>query len=109
MILIVGGSSQGKLFYAKEHWKEEYQIINHYHEIVKNQLQNGKNPMKEAEKLLETKEKLVIISDELGCGLVPMDAFEREYREQSGRVNCYFASRADQVIRVICGIGNRIK
>lgn len=109
MIFIVGGSSQGKLHYAKKHWKGKYQIINHYHEIVKNQLQNGKDPMKEAEKLLETKENFVIISDEMGCGLVPMDAFEREYREQSGRVNCYLASRADQVIRVICGIGNRIK
>lgn len=109
MIFIVGGRSQGKLLYAKEHWKEEYKIINHYHEIVKKQLENGENPMKEAKKLLKTKENFVIISDELGCGLVPMDALEREYREQSGRVNCYFASQADQVIRVICGIGKKIK
>ena len=52
---------------------------------------------------------LVIISDEIGYGLVPVDVFEREYREKSGRVNCYLAEKADQVIRVVCGIGSRIK
>ena len=53
--------------------------------------------------------ELVIISDEVGCGVVPVDDFERSYREAVGRVNCFFAERADQVIRVVCGIGIRIK
>lgn len=109
MILIIGGSYQGKTAYAAEHFKEGWRIENHYHLKVKEQLQAGLDPLEEARKLAEGEEKLVVISDETGYGLVPVDAFERAYREQSGRVNCYFAGRAEQVIRVVCGIGSRIK
>jgi adenosyl cobinamide kinase/adenosyl cobinamide phosphate guanylyltransferase len=67
--------------------------------------------MEEAARLLakDTERELVIISAELGCGVVPADRFLREYREVSGRVNCYFAREARQVIRVICGVGTKIK
>lgn len=37
-------------------------------------------------------DKLVLVSDEVGSGIVPIDAFEREFREKNGRVNCYLAS-----------------
>lgn len=126
MILIVGGAWQGKTAYVNEHYNENYKIINGYHNIVKEQLLAKKNPMEEVKQFVETVkssseecleeqsfseswENLVIISDETGCGVVPVDTFERAYREQSGRVNCYLASEADEVIRVICGIGKRIK
>ena len=51
----------------------------------------------------------VIISDEVGNGIVPVDPFEREYRERLGRMLIEIASRAERVERVICGIGQRIK
>ena len=51
----------------------------------------------------------VMISDEVGNGIVPVDAFEREYRERTGRILVELARRADEVERVICGIGQRIK
>ena len=50
-----------------------------------------------------------MISDEIGNGIVPMDAFEREYREQTGRILIELAKEAEEVIRVICGIGQKIK
>lgn len=109
MVLIIGGAYQGKTAYAKEHFPEGWRIENQYHRKVKEQMKAGKEPLEEAKKLLEGKDDLIIISDEIGYGLVPADAFEREYREKSGRVNCYFASHAQQVIRVVCGIGDRIK
>jgi adenosylcobinamide kinase/adenosylcobinamide-phosphate guanylyltransferase len=109
MIFIIGGACQGKTVYAKENFGESYQIINQYHLQVKEQLKEGKEPLTEAENLLQEKENCIIISDEIGYGLVPTDRFERLYRETSGRVNCYFASQAKQVIRVISGIGIRIK
>lgn len=109
MILIIGGAYQGKGAYAQEHFADSHTILNRYHLNVKEQLQSGLDPLSEAEKLLSGDENLVIISDEIGYGLVPVDAFERRYREQCGRVNCYFAKRAQQVIRVICGIGERLK
>jgi len=109
MILIIGGAYQGKTQYVKEHFGEEYALWNHYHETVRQQLIDKKNPMEEAKKKLQGQDKLVIISNEVGYGLVPMEASEREYREAVGRVNCFFAKEAQQVIRVICGIGKRIK
>lgn len=109
MILIIGGAYQGKTEYAKNHFEPEYRIVNQYHLKVREQLNRGQNPFAEAQRLLEEEDNLVIISDEIGGGLVPMNASLREYREISGRVNCYLAREAEQVIRVICGIGQRIK
>lgn len=108
MIFVIGGAYQGKTEYVKAHFGKELPVINGYHERIREQLLSGLDPIKEAKKLLEESGECVIISDEIGCGLVPVDAFEREYRETTGRVCCYLAKRAEQVIRVICGIGIRI-
>ena len=51
----------------------------------------------------------VIISDEVGNGIVPIEAFEREYRERTGRILVELAKKAEEVERVICGIGQKIK
>jgi adenosylcobinamide kinase/adenosylcobinamide-phosphate guanylyltransferase len=107
MIFVVGGAYQGKNEYAKNNF--DCEIISGYHLRVREQLKEGKDPLKEAERLIDKNENIVIVSDELGYGLVPVDEFERRYREVNGRVNCYFAGRAEAVIRVVCGIGQRIK
>ena len=36
--------------------------------------------------MISEERDLVIVCDEIGCGLVPVDAFEREYREAVGRI-----------------------
>ena len=51
----------------------------------------------------------IIVCNELGCGVVPMDAFERAWRERTGRLGCELAKQAEAVYRVTCGIGTRIK
>ncbi|MCM1026331.1 MAG: bifunctional adenosylcobinamide kinase/adenosylcobinamide-phosphate guanylyltransferase [Roseburia sp.] len=109
MILIVGGAYQGKAEYAREHFPDDFRVIEDYQERVRTQLEKGIDPMEEAKKLPLSDEKLIILCDEVGSGLVPMDAFERAYREQTGRVGGYLASRAERVIRVVCGIGKEIK
>lgn len=109
MIFIIGGAYQGKTEYVSRHFGEEYRVVNQYHQIIRNQLMQGLSPLEEAEMLLQNEDKLVIISDEVGYGLVPVDAFEREYRELCGRVSCYLADKAEQVIRVVCGVGMQIK
>ncbi|MBP6421033.1 MAG: bifunctional adenosylcobinamide kinase/adenosylcobinamide-phosphate guanylyltransferase, partial [Agathobacter sp.] len=42
-------------------------------------------------------------------GIVPLDSFEREYRERLGRLLCEIAAKAERVERIVCGIGQRIK
>ena len=49
------------------------------------------------------------VSQEVGYGVVPMDAFDRKYREAVGRVCTGLASKSKKVTRVVCGIGTVIK
>ncbi len=52
---------------------------------------------------------LIIVTNEIGNGLVPMDSISRGYRDIHGRVNQYLALRADQVYLVVSGIEVKIK
>lgn len=51
----------------------------------------------------------VLVCDEVGCGVVPIDRRERDYRELTGRLLTGLAAEAEAVVRVYCGIGERIK
>lgn len=123
MILIIGGAYQGKTEYAKEKYgvnpdriydaeipkeTEGLFIIDHLHEYIKKQMKEGKDPETE---LLELKDLpgCILISNEIGNGIVPMDPFEREYRERTGRILIKLAKEAKEVIRVSCGIGQKLK
>ena len=50
-----------------------------------------------------------VIANEVGAGVVPMEAAERAFREAVGRVLCVIAQEAQQVTRCVCGIGVRVK
>ena len=50
-----------------------------------------------------------IVCNEVGGGVVPMDAQERAWRECTGRLCCDIAAQADRVYRVYCGIATCIK
>lgn len=54
-------------------------------------------------------ERQIVISTEIGCGVVPMDPAERERREAAGRLSCLLAERAETVIRVVCGLPQLLK
>ena len=62
-----------------------------------------------AEQLLAGANEKVIVGEEIGSGIVPMDAFQRKWREETGRIYCMLAAKASQVWRVVGGIGQRIK
>ena len=57
----------------------------------------------------QAEERWCAVMDEIGGGIVPVDSFEREYRENTGRFGCALAAQAEKVIRVHCGIGVLIK
>ena len=70
---------------------------------------NEKNPEEEIKEFIRDNDNCVIISDEIGNGIVPMDKKEREYRERTGRILAEIAKMADEVVRVVCGIEQKIK
>lgn len=126
MKLIIGGFAQGKTEYVKKSFGDnnlcffdaelptdvvsdnKMAVINHFHEWVRNRLKEGGNPETEIKEFLVSFDG-IFICDEIGNGIVPMDAFERLYRETTGRILIQIAKQADSVERVICGIGQRIK
>lgn len=126
MIFVIGGSFNNKLEFVLEKFNlslddvyesnelKNYRgerIINNFHEIVKGLSLEGRSLeeiMKSVDELLK-REDLIIISDEIGYGIVPIKKEDRLFRELNGRVSCYIANKSDEVFRVMYGIGNRIK
>lgn len=123
MKLIIGGCAQGKLQYAIETYgakdwiladgflPEEGQkvIIDHFHLWVRRAMEQGECPEEQIKTYVEEHPECIIISDEIGNGLVPVDSFERAYRERTGRILVDLAKEAEEVERVICGMGMKIK
>ena len=127
MKLVIGGYAQGKLNYVLGKYDVEASmvydgeipekieeekgtvVINHFHNWLKTKIAYGGCPEKEIVEFVEKYPNCVIISDEVGNGIVPIEAFEREYRERTGRILVELAKRAEEVERVICGIGQKIK
>ena len=52
---------------------------------------------------------LLIVTNEVGCGVVPEWPLGRLFRDSLGKVNRTVASLADEVFLMICGIPLRIK
>ncbi len=110
MELYIGGYAQGKLEYVRrQHPEEDVRIKNGFHLWVRELMEEGKDPEAETQRFLKEHPDAIIISDEIGNGIVPTDAFERDYRERLGRILIRIAAEAERVERVICGIGQRIK
>ena len=113
MKLITGGAYQGKLAFARKEYglgedgdwadgavcgREELfsrKGICHFHLFVR--------------ELAEKNSQAVIVTTEVGCGVVPVDRFDRLYRETCGRLATELAERSSRVHRVVCGIGMVLK
>lgn len=62
-----------------------------------------------AQRFLAADPGRVIVADEIGGGIVPISWEERNWREEAGRTCCCMAALSEQVWRVVCGIGTRMK
>ena len=54
-------------------------------------------------------EDAIVISREVGSGVVPMDAEERAWRERHGALLQQLARRSETVIRIFCGLPQQLK
>ncbi|MFQ7552808.1 MAG: bifunctional adenosylcobinamide kinase/adenosylcobinamide-phosphate guanylyltransferase [Blautia marasmi] len=81
----------------------------HFHEWIRARLLENRDLSNLEEELSGKNPEIVLISNELGYGVVPVDAFDRKYREAVGRICTRTAARAKRVVRVTCGIGTVIK
>ena len=148
MVLMVGGSFQGKTRAALGLWRringeknctvfegkkagekgktdrEEFfrevssaDVVLHLESLFRFLMEQEEQPEEWGRRFLERIRKLeetdgkvrVMTADEIGCGIVPLDPFEREYRERAGRFCQRAAAQAQEVYRVLCGLEMRIK
>ncbi|WP_352420198.1 bifunctional adenosylcobinamide kinase/adenosylcobinamide-phosphate guanylyltransferase [Proteiniborus sp.] len=59
--------------------------------------------------VLKYKKKLIIVTNEVGMGLVPSFRLGNIFRDIAGRVNQYLAKQADEVYLTVSGIPLKIK
>lgn len=125
MELIIGGSYQGKTEYAHSlgirvedivdgkcgdiFTDRKYICINNYHLLIKRLLSMNIDPLAFSKELFENNPDIVIISTEIGSGIVPIEKQERVWRESVGKTMTYLASRSQRVTRLCCGIPAVIK
>ena len=126
MNIIVGGAYQGKLDYAKEKYNvnddeiftcniDEMKIdfskkvINNFHLFIYNQVKNNIDSLNFIKENINLFSDKIIISDDISCGVVPVDSTMRELREALGRSLAYLSKNANTVERIFCGIPTKIK
>ncbi len=125
MKMVIGGAFQGKHAYAErtfgitEGWVDGLNCpmedifscsgIRHFHEYVRRLVQEKKDYQEFVKELFLKNPDICVVVNEIGYGVVPMDRFDREYRETVGRICEQLAAGSEEVHRVMCGIGTVIK
>lgn len=124
MEMIIGGAYQGKSAYAKKMytdivWEDGAELeetallkaegVTGFQEYIRKEMKCGHDVAALANKIIEKNPNVILVTEEVGYGVVPVDAFDRAYREAVGRICTELAAFSKKVTRVVCGIGTVIK
>lgn len=128
MILIIGGAFQNKKEWAMTHYDiktdevsdlkidtninvkgENAKIIDNIQDSIKEKILKNEFSSTMFDEIIAQNPDIILICDEIGSGLVPIDEFDRKYRDKVGETCCYLAKKATTVHRVVCGIGMVVK
>lgn len=124
LYLVTGGAYQGKRKFAEKlygnpQWEDggacpleaiyTCEGIYHFEKYIRRMFEEGNEFEGLAKNIAQKNPGLIIVTDEIGYGLVPIDAFERRYRELTGRICTEVAAYSCRVDRVVCGVGMPLK
>ena len=120
MILIIGGAYQGKLDFAKEACgitdadiyacsTDEIDFSKRRIDQIENFTAHHTDPVGYFEVHREDWQDSVLILRDIFCGIVPMGAENRAWRQRTGRLAQYLSREAVQVSRIFCGLEQRLK
>ncbi|MBN1623275.1 MAG: bifunctional adenosylcobinamide kinase/adenosylcobinamide-phosphate guanylyltransferase [Clostridia bacterium] len=59
--------------------------------------------------MIKNNKTLIMVSNEVGMGIVPSYRLGSIFRDISGRVNQFLAGEADEVYNIICGLPQKLK
>ena len=133
MILVIGGSDQGKTAFARRlaaggvnageveadiaeadgqtASPEEAlhaEVVLGFHHYIKRLLPSEQDAETFVRQVIEADPRVVVMT-EVGYGIVPLEAAERQYREAVGKAGQMLAAQAESVYRLVCGIATKIK
>ncbi len=125
MELIIGGAYQGKTDFAKENFSIsdddifvcdkdsepcfDKKCISHLEKFSFWCVEHGFEPTNYFFEHAKNLEHRVIISDDISCGVVPINMTERAWREAHGRLMIKLSKEAEHVTRIFCGLSQRLK
>ena len=113
MILVIGARASGKRSYVESLGYAPQDIADGVldEKPVLYNLQDLTLPDPEGAPALYDRllEKQVVVCDEVGSGVIPIDKGQRLGREATGRLCCRLAAQAEKVVRLVCGVPQVIK
>ena len=125
MHLIIGGAFQGKTDWAKAQFDltdadilectEDRDVdfsrpcVTHLERFVLYCLRQGQEPKDVLAQRAEGWKNSVLICDDISCGVVPLDAEDRAWREACGWMLNDLSIQAETVTRMFCGLPQRLK
>lgn len=125
MHLILGGAYQGKRTFAQAAYSLpdadiftctsesgidfSYPCITHLEEFTHGCTLRGEDPVAYFAAHQTDWQDSILICRDIFCGIVPLDATDRAWREATGRLCQYLAAEADKVSRIFCGLEQRLK
>lgn len=77
-------------------------LMHHEHDVV---TERGRL----VDALVKTEAQVILVSNEIGLGLSPMESLSRRFRDEQGRLNQAVAAVADRVEFVVAGIPMVVK
>lgn len=126
MILVIGSSFQGQLDYALKEFglnaksvadgsfmsfdgMADYEIIDSFHLVIKRLYEADLDIDEFIDKCFASKTLKIIVADEIGSGVVPMERDIRDLRDEIGRIMQIIAKKSEKVVRICCGLPMVIK
>lgn len=94
--------------YNRENFCENIKAVYGFEELARKWKKEGKNILDET-KMFLTDFDGIIATKQSGLGLVPMESFERELEEETGRACCEIAKKCQEMYRIFYSVGQRIK
>lgn len=88
---------------------DDYKFVINTEEYLKKCFEERVDYKPVIEKVVSSISDLVIVATDIGNGLIPLEKKDRDFREYIGHFNCFLAERSEEVYRVFCGIGEKLK
>ena len=125
MIFVFGGAYQGMEEYAREKLEAanilqlsadmrdiDFSAADAFtglEQFVLGCVQRGEQAVSYFDRQIDEWSDKIMIGLDFSCGVVPLDAQLRLWREENGRLNNYLAGHAERVVRLFCGIPQELK